>query len=152
MGRRFRMTGTPDEIAAFFRQAADRLPAELLQAEADNLRTVLESARDHSSGPYSTAMLRRMGHPYARRHRRASLDPGVINVQSGMFLAAWTAYPPVMSGDSIRSQVRNDSAHADFMKGTRTMIPRPIVSKVTEETREAVDLRREQALARVFGG
>lgn len=97
-----------------------------------------------SSGEYSLAKLRRMGHPYAKRHmtpkgRRAKRrgtpaipygDPTIINAQSGTFRGAWRVGVG-MNRDQILVRAENRSRAADYLEfGTKRMIARPLPRKL----------------------
>ena len=141
------MTGTAREIAAYLRGCAERLRARLNEAERENVQDVLATARLYSSGPYSRADLRRLGHPYARRRPRPPLPPGIVNVQTGTFLAGWRVEGP---DRDLASRVVNETDRAEFMRGTARMIRRPIAAAVERETAERVEARRQAALRKAF--
>ena len=143
---------TPEQAAAYFKRAADRLPDEFMQAERENVADVFQTAIDHSSGPYSLLELRNMGHPYARRHKRAFLDPGVINVQTGVFIRSWKAEGPTLTGDDLEASIFNtDPKASDFLEpGTDLMIPRPIDQKIAGECAGRIDRRRKKAFERAL--
>lgn len=101
---------------------------ELVWAADRALRGALGDAKALSSGPFTLAQLRKMGHPYARRAPGA-LDPAVINVQSGRFRQDWQADVPRMGdpGDVVRGRISNQSPVADYLQyGTRYMVARPV--------------------------
>lgn len=102
----------------------------LVQRAAD---AGLEAAMLWSSGSQSLSDLRRQDHPYARRHGTPLLDPSRINVQSGQFRAAWES-----RGGGLQRSVVNESEVADYMKGTRSMVSRPIWERIEEAMLEAV--------------
>lgn len=90
-------------------------------------KEALDIAKKHSSGMITTAQQRKEGHPY-RRGGPNPYDPGTINVQSGRFRSAW------------RLEYRggylcliNESPEADFMKGTRRMVERPIWKNIERD-------------------
>lgn len=88
----------------------------------------LEAARRFSSGPYTTAQLVAMKHPYARRLPRPPLPPEVINRQSGDFYRGWR-----LTGEAT---LTNTSRHAIYLfTGTRRMIRRPILEKIASEVK-----------------
>ena len=132
---------------------ARALPAAMRGAEQENGQALLAAARQHSHGAFSSRMLAAMGHPYSRRHRRARLDPGVINIQSGRFAASWALLPPALAGGVMQTIVLNhDLPVADFLaSGTRRMIARPLPEKVLGENEAEIDRRRDAALRRLLG-
>lgn len=81
----------------------------------------IQIAREQSSGPYSSAQLAAMDHPYATRHGSPMLDPSMINEQSGAFRAHWQAVRYGMG-----AQIFNDAFYAKWLEeGTPTMFARP---------------------------
>jgi hypothetical protein len=112
---------------------------------------LLDSARAHSEGPYSSAALAAMGHPYSRRHPAAPLDPAVINVQTGQFRSSWAWRLPQESGGKLTTVVRNDDPKADDLaSGTNRMIPRPLPEKVLAENESAIIAEMERAMERAL--
>lgn len=123
-----------DEIAAWLEGVAEALPREVAAAEAESGRDLLETARLLSSGPLSAEDLERQDHPYARRHGSARRDPGVINVQSGDFQAAWTQEGPTEAESGLETAIWNEDPKAVFLdRGTRTMFGRPVADRVLAE-------------------
>jgi len=130
-----------------------RLLGELTVAESVTLREAHRAAIRASQGPYSAAMLRKMGHPYARRAPNPPGDPGIINRQSGDFALAWSMESPRLQGNRMRSAVRNPAHYAGYLdKGTRLMIDRPIRSIVEKSIQRRRMERIKRAIKRAFGG
>lgn len=116
---------TPAQAAARFARVGRELEANVLAAEAVTVKQGKAEAVRLSSGPLSTAQLRRMGHPYARR-APTSPNPQVINVQRGAFRAGWTGDGPTVTAGGVVSRIYNTSGEAKYLLGTRTAIARPI--------------------------
>ena len=120
------------------RQVADRLRrdkaavARLIEVEERKVaERALQRAVGLSSGLFSTAELRRLGHPYATRHGAPQLPPGVINAQRGLFRSRWRlievrkSLTPGQPGAFF--VIENRDRAADFLQpGTRFMFRRPI--------------------------
>lgn len=125
-----------------------------IRAALESLAPDLErTAVEWSSGGIRTPVLRRMDHPYARRHGRALLDPGRINTQRGAegFAGAWEIEPVRRQGDTLSLAAVNRSPQAGFLeKGTKRMLPRPLPERVEAELRPVVEQRIEQMLKREF--
>jgi hypothetical protein len=96
-----------------------------------SLRLTLHSSVDASradalkltSGNLSTAQLRAMGHPYARRHRNTLIPPLPINRQTGRLQASLRVF---RRGED-RAQLQFTAPHARFVlapQGTARMLPR----------------------------
>lgn len=86
-------------------------------------------AKRLSSGPFSSATLAILDHPFATRHGsvQMGLDPSVINKQTGLFKSSWRVYV-VVAPDGMRVPVvRNVAPYATYLEtGTRTMFARPM--------------------------
>ncbi len=122
-----------DDIARFLDQVIERLDQGAREALVETQEEAMQLARDYSSGPYSAKDQRRMDAPYARRHGAASLDPSVINAQTGRFLGSWEAGPVRSEGDGISLSIVNNSPEAEFLGGTKTMFDRPIGERIEHE-------------------
>lgn len=111
------------------------------------LDDTVSDARRLSSGTRSSARLRQMDHPYARRHGTPLLPPEIINVQSGEFLSAWHRRRTSEGG-----QVINDSSVADFLKsGTPRMFARPIDIVLTTKLADHAEHRINSILKALNG-
>ena len=109
--------------------------AERMKAEAEVL----------SAGSLTTAALRRLGNPYARRLpiNSAPLPDYVINMQSGELRASWmTRVQKTRMGWTVT--LYNTSDHAKFLMGTRNMRFRPIFKEIDLRTAAGMpeDVRR----------
>lgn len=113
---------------------------ELKGAVSRTLTKAQTRARRESSGPLREPDFVALNRPYARRHggrygakaplfsAMASIDPAVINVQSGEFRAAWSVDRPQAGDSGVSGALINESRVADFLEfGTRYMVRRPIV-------------------------
>jgi hypothetical protein len=127
MGKHF----SPAEAVIRLRKMKTDLKRELRNAEKENLKDGLQIAKVYSTGTYSLETLRKMGHPYAKRHPRPPADPGIINYQSGLFKRSWKKTLGTWSGNKLHSEIRNNAPYAGFLdKGTDLMIRRPIRDRV----------------------
>ena len=102
------------------------------KAQVDRMKFVAESL---SAGPLTTAALRKLGNPYARRRpiNSAPLPDYVINMQSGDFRALWvTRVQKTRIGWTVT--LYNTSDHAKFLMGTRNMRFRPILEEIDRRT------------------
>lgn len=123
-------------------------PARALEAETE--AQAYRIADRLSSGPYSLADLRRMGHPYARRRPRPPLPPGVINVQSGLFRRSWHVEAH-LRGARMEVSIENRAPYARYLlEGTRRMIPRPYEEALRRELRAAIPRILAGALGRLL--
>lgn len=109
-------------------------------------REALAIARHLSAGPYKAPLLGRMGNPDARRHRRATLPPERLNLQSGLLFRSWEV---TVSGNAL--VVANDAPHMEFMAGTRAMFARPIAEAIERELGPKVAARLLRELERELG-
>lgn len=146
-------SGSPQQIALLLRRKALQFEQAVRQAEKEAAAEALQIARDLSSGPYSRAQLRQMGHPYATRRPRPPADPAQVNVQSGQFLAGWRVSGPRRTVHGLTTRLVNNSRAARLLLGgTRRMIARPIVERIG--TRLSAKRRRlhSQAMRRALKG
>lgn len=128
--------GTPAVIARIFRRYANTMERHVREAERESVDEALQVARELSSGPYSLAMLRALGHPYARARPNPPQDAAIINVQTGVFRESWEAGVPRRRGTVMRTRLTNTAPHARFLpRGTTRMIERPILTRIGERMR-----------------
>jgi hypothetical protein len=119
-------------IAMKIGEKAIRLSREVRVAERKSAENAIEIARELSSGRFSSAQLRRMGHPY-RLSGTSPQDAAIMNRQSGQFYRGWRIIAPRKAGDEIRTSLVNDSPHARLLlRGTSRMIARPILTRIRE--------------------
>lgn len=123
-----------------------RLVERVAAAEALTLADAKEEALEASSGPLSTAELRRRDHPYAVRHGVATEDPEVINEQTGRFKRRWQTRRPIKTGTRLESRLRNTDPKAKYMHGTDVMLPRPIIRRVARRIKPMRRVRVQRAL------
>lgn len=139
-----RISGSPETISFAFRRMKDTLEGYVRDAEKASGQYALEEARRLSMGTYSTAMLRALGHPYARARPRPPQDPAIINMQSGEFLFGWRLRAPRVDGGVMRTRLVNIAPHAKFLPhGTKKMIARPFEKRIRERV-----MTRRRALMR----
>lgn len=139
-------------LAAKLRRAADRLEGELIKAETATIAQARDEARALSGGPYTLAMLRAMGHPYARRNPKPPMHSGIINRQSGRFYKSWAARSPRVTGDGIASGLSNRAPYSGYLgSGTKRMIKRPTVELIYARIAAQRRARIARAFARALG-
>jgi hypothetical protein len=129
------MRGTPKEIALILRRRANVLEKRVRDAEEASAKEALKLAQYLSTGLYSTAKLRQMGHPYAKRLPRPRGDRAMINYQTGNFYRGWRIRGPRRTSKGLVTKLVNVSREAAFFadpRGTRTMIARPIKDRILE--------------------
>lgn len=124
---------TPQQGAAKLRLKATAVRKELTSALNDAAQVGVKLGRDNSSGPFSQAQLSAVGHPYSKRRPNPAYTPGIINVQTGRFKAAWKTIRAVRYSGGLRSRVVNRSPEAGFLTGFQRsasrMIRRPVDSQ-----------------------
>jgi hypothetical protein len=147
------MRGSPQQIALLLRRQALQFEQAVRQAERESAAEALAHARKLSSGPYKTAQLRALGHPYAVRNPRPPADAAQINVQTGRFLASWRVVGPRKTASGLATRLINDSPHARrLLQGTRHTIPRPILARVAQRIAASRRRRHAQAVRRALKG
>ncbi len=140
---------TPAEFARLMGDAGRRLPGAVARAERESLADHLNTARQYSMGPYSSAQLAAMGHPYSRRNPHPPQDPAIINLQSGEFLAGWETLAQQRAGDALRTAAINTAPYSGYLdQGTRLMIRRPQTARVAQTCHQ----RRVARIAEATGG
>lgn len=127
------MNGTVlDGVAAYFRRRTHKLEAWARKAEQESAKEILPILYELSSGPYTSAQLKAMGHPY-RIGGVPPLDPAIINAQSGAFRAGWRVRPPRLTSDSLQTRIVNKTPYAPYLlSGTTKMIRRPILDRLRQ--------------------
>lgn len=150
---------TADQAARTVRQAAAGLPEAAAAAVNSVADQVLARARGMSQGPLSLKTLRRLGHPYARRHGRIR-GPGredEINKQSGVFLQSWTLERAPATG--AEASVFNVAPHASYLYdersnyddgGTRYMLGRAVPDIIADEFEPILEQTLEAEISRLF--
>lgn len=124
---------------------ADMIESQAGLSAGDALQDGLEFARQQSSGGQSSAELASQDHPFATRHGSPRRDLLPINIQTGVFLAAWTV---VLRGHG--GQIINNAPHADdIVRGGPFVFARPIDLVIEEFVRASYEHRIRQALARL---
>lgn len=150
---------SPIEAELYLRRVQSQMKIRLAKALAETLRETREFAVQMSSGDVKEDELRRMGHPYAKRHYRNGKwgsrrndapaipfgDAAIINDQTGQFRGGWkTEGPNTSPSGGLMGRVYNDTKHASLIEAAGNpdskQIKRPIeaaVKKVAEPLFEA---------------
>lgn len=154
-------TLTANEIARLFHGAAAGLGREMEAAAEEGAAAAEIAAVGLSSGPYTSRMLRALGHPYARRNPRPPGDPATINVQSGLFRSSWRREGPERQGGRVTARLVNDAPYAHYLRdGTRFlddseqergMIARPILERIEERVKPEFAGIAERRFRRLLG-
>lgn len=117
-------------LESFKLQARSAVTAAEAEALADAKREALAS----SSGPLTRRDLRRMDHPFARRHGQARADPEIVNKGSGDFYRAWQTEAITATGDGTEGRLFNDSPSAHWLsrggQGGSRMVARPVIARI----------------------
>jgi hypothetical protein len=114
-------------------------------------RQGLDKAIALSGGGISLAQLASLDHPYARRHGRPLLDPGVINRQTGDFQAAWKMEDPKIVADNVEATVKNEDWKADYLTQPKgwpktKMFQRPIDKEVEQYIEDTLNKELNQRI------
>jgi hypothetical protein len=146
-----RIKATPREAEVLLRRRVEAVDRAVRDSEKATLADALKIAQKLSSGPFTTAMLRALGHPYSRRRPNPPADPAIINVQTGAFRAGWKATGPFNSRGGLVSRLRNLSPYAGFLfSGTSRMIARPIAQAIQGRVRDLRYRRMREAVNRAL--
>ena len=132
------MTGNSAQLAHENRERAKRMLREVKKASRKcEIRMHNTALWKFSNGPVKQVTLSKpppgLNNPYGiglsnRRGPRGAVPnggPGVINLQTGDFAASWDTYS-VLSPSKAIVTLFNYSEHAQFLKGTDKMRPRPV--------------------------
>lgn len=144
-----------DGLAAYFTHAANALGQGARNVVSLTVQDAYDKALDLSSGAITEPMLRRMDHPYARRHGKPLRNPDVINVQTGEFRAGWVRVT-IPSADP-EGRVENTSWVGPYLEQldggpNSTMFPRRPNEAVVAEVMPRFEARAERELIRAFQG
>lgn len=146
-------TMTLSELGAWLEGVAGRLEQELKEAHRETLADAFRTAQAMSSGTVGAAALRRLDHPFARRHGAPLLNAAVINRQTGRFWESWAQQGPFEVAGAIVGRVFNTDPKARFLEeGTRFMFARPLPDAVVASVAPRFERRIEEAVVRAFGG
>lgn len=132
-------------VAAAMAHLSGILESQAGLSATDALQDGLEFARQMSSGGVTASQLAAEDHPFATRHGSPRRDLIPINIQTGVFLSAWTV---VLRGHG--GQIINDAPHADdIVRGGPFVFARPIDLVVEGFVRVSYEHRIQQALRRL---
>lgn len=143
-----------DELGPFLEGVTAGVEGALRETLEWGEEQAMGRALELSSGPYSSAALRKMGYPFAvERHPSPLLDPTVINVQSGVFLGGWQPVGVHGEGAGLVAGARNDSPEAEVLRrGTRYMFERPLEQRVLNELEGPIQAHLERVVESEIGG
>ena len=119
------------------------IKAKRIDADKRTTKDGVDIAIQLSSGPNTLAMLRRAGHPYARRAPNPAYDPSQVNDQGGPFARSWRSAvlwgrPAIFNVDPIARYLEQKGATQTtyfddgrpilppVWSGRSKMVPRPI--------------------------
>ena len=122
------------DIAHALESFSARSRSAVAAAEGKALEDAKREALASSSGPLTKRDLRRMDHPFARRHGQALTDPEIINKGGGDFYRDWQTEPVTATGDGTEGRLFNDSKSAHWLsrggKGKSKMVARPVIARI----------------------
>lgn len=149
---------TPQAFAADLERRADALPEALSDALSATAEDAVRRAQWWSSGSLQARDLRRLDHPYARRHGSPRLNPDFVNQRSGVFLESWRSSDPEENeqGD-LSAAVFNIDPKAPYLEQpdggpNSLMFARRPHEQVAAEVEPRFEQRVAQALTRVLEG
>lgn len=136
------------EAAAWFTDSAQEFEDDFRSAEERTVDDLHNTAVELSSGSLTPADLRRMDHPYAKRHGTPKLNPGIINAQSGDFRGAWERDAVKPARDGLTSGIFNTDPKAEkwLQPGTKFMVARPVDAEIEDRVAPRREGRIEHAL------
>jgi hypothetical protein len=109
------ITVTPRQAAAWLRKCGKRLRENVAGAERMSLVELRGACRRRSQGALRARDLRRMDHPYARRHGGPLLNPDVVNSSESGFGGAWELDGPTQADGALSGSVWNSDPKANYL-------------------------------------
>ena len=144
------ITSNARNLAVKLRRRSKKYASEITEATRENAETVRKQAYNFSRNRYySLKQLRQMGHPYSRRVAAPPKPAHLINRQGGQFRAGWQLRW-TRTKDGAVATVYNRAPHAQYMMGTRYMIPRPILDEAMKRTKRERDRNIKRARDRTY--
>lgn len=142
----------PQRAALKLERVADAFEAGGRIVAEETREDLHRTAYRWSSGPFSTKQLRRMDHPYARRHGSPRLSPRRINVQSGRFRSSWqSTVRENGAGQRVELQNTDPKAEKYLQPGTPRMFARGIDTAIAKEVFTRTEKRVERMIERALG-
>lgn len=147
---------TPGQIERQFQRLANNLSYELTRAIQQTAREGLAIARQDSSGRWNRKRRQKAGYSYSRFDPNPPpQDLGIINVEEGVFLAAWRVEPARSEGGgTIAAYIINDSDRVRDLVDARgkPWLSRPIDQRVAMRVMPVFQFNVEKALRRAMKG
>ena len=142
------------KAAAFVADIEEKFYAALKAAEERNAAAVKDELVRHSSGTLTYADMRRMDHPYAKRHGTALVYAAVLNAHERQIADGWKIVGPRAERSRIVTKIGVSGEHARYIAqaggpGSK-MLPRPIIDRVRTVVAPQIQDARQKAIAHVF--
>jgi len=121
---------TPDAFIAAMYRKERALKRLVYAAETESAQEAKAMLVQRSSGTLKTRTLRKLGHPYGHSTGAkvmrfvGSVDPTIINAQSGQFRRRWKVLKPAMQANVLRSSAISTDPKSKYMFGTKKMVAR----------------------------
>lgn len=142
------------EAAQRFAGLEQRLREVVRAAETRSLRSARYELEQASRGTLSPSDLRRLDHPYARRHATARRDPAILNQRTGRLARSWRLVAVKTTKQGTRGSVINRAPSAKWIKsggsGASKMVTRPIIERVRRRIRRERKSRLRSAIRSVL--
>ena len=140
--------------AALLASLHARLLTAVKVAETQSLEAARYELEATSRGTLSPGDLRRLDHPYARRHGSPLRNPAILNQKSGETARSWHTSPVSETSEGTQGSVVNRSPAAKWIKsggkGSSKMVERPIVEHVKSRIRAEREARLASAIKSVL--
>lgn len=143
---------TPREIERQFEKMGRDLERAATRALNRTAREGYLIARQDSRGRWNRARRRKSGYSYSRFDPKPPPQPlGIINVESGLFLASWYVAGPFKTLNGITSFIRNDSDRAeDLTAHGMPWLYRPIAERIVARLTPVFHFEVEKAIAQAI--
>jgi hypothetical protein len=142
---------TPSQIQREFERLAKSLETNVKRAVNETVREGLAIARQDSSGRWNRAKRQKAGYSYSRREPAPPpQDLGIINIETGVFKAAWKVIPAQPEQNGFVAWVINDSDRVEDLVEAdgKPWLSRPIDERVRRRIEPVFQFNVERAIAR----
>lgn len=144
------------KAARLFRSLRAQLTQAVIAAETSTLVVAKYELEQATAGTMTPADLRRLDHPYAKRHGRALRDPAITNRKSGELNRSFRRGRVVRVAGGTRGAITNRAKSVAGIKAGGTadsaMVERPLVQRVQKRIQTERTRRVKSAINHVLRG
>lgn len=144
------------QAARLFRSLRSRLTQAVIAAETKTLVVAKYELEQATAGTLTPADLRRLDHPYAKRHGEALRDPAITNRKSGELNRSFRRGRVVRVAGGTRGAVTNRAKSVAGIKAggspSSAMVKRRLVRRVLKRIQPERTRRVKSAINHVLKG